>query len=403
MPTFICTIRDSLGSLRKERRDAADRQSLLALLKRDGVQVLEVRPENRLLAAIGRLYRNRRVSMADIAFAERRLAMMLRNGIDLATALDSMSRQSTNDRLRDVFAEISKGVMSGDALSDCMQRAPEFFTMTAVGLVRAGEESGKIGECLDEVARNGLRDVEMRSRILSAFMYPVIVLVIAVGIVIFFLTVVLPRFMGVFESFDTEIPLPTRILLGVNSVLANGWPVILVALFGGGYLLARYWKTEAGRLRIDGMFLALPLFGRLALLSGLSRVSRTLGSLLRSGIPVDRALAVVADVTDNARLRQVLRNARNAVVSGSTLHEALSASGLMPEMLLQMVNSGEISGSLPAMLEEVGEFYEMETSIAIRNLTTALEPIMLVFMGVVVGAMALAVLLPLFRMTQAFK
>ena len=403
MATFVCVSRDPQGVERREYQDAADAESLTSRLRREGRTVLTLAPAGSLADRVRRVWRNRRVGTTDIVFAERQLAMMLKNGIDLSTALQSLARQTTHDRLRAVFEKTLSDVVGGEPLSTALARHPSLFPPVAVGLVRAGEETGKLGECLEEIARLGMRDLEIRSRVQGAFLYPVIVLSIASLVVLGFLLFVLPRFIEVFKSSGAELPLPTQILILLSLALRNGWPLIVAGIAAAGYGFWALRRTEAGRVRLDRLGFRLPLFGRLVLLSALSRFSRTLGTLLKSGVPMDRALAIAATVCDNFALEKTLLQVRDAVVRGTTLAEALRASEMMPDMLVQMVTSGEISGSLDEMLREVGEFYDLEPTHAIRNLVTALEPIMLITMGVVVAGMALAVLLPLFRMSQVYR
>ena len=345
-----------------------------------------------------------KIKIRDVTVFTRQLGGLLRAGVPILRALMTVQQQTANPSLRGVVMEISSAVRDGRTFSESLGRYPGLFSDLYVNMVRSGESAGMLDEILMRLAEARESDDELRSRVIAAIAYPALVLSVGVLSVFIILTFFLPRIMHLFEGSSVVLPWPTRVVMAVSMVFSNYWG-FLVALAGGAILLLRrYFKTTAGRMALDGVLLKLPVMGAFARDTDIVRFARTLALLVKAGISVDRALTLSGKTLVNGKLRSaVLAAADETVHQGATVAAGFKRHAEIPEFVTNMVAVGEESGRLDEALLEVAAFYQRELDRDLRQVTTLLEPALILLVGVVVGFIIFAMLLPIFQIGQAVR
>ena len=403
MPTFAYKAKHGPDKTVDGEVQSENRAAAVARLERMGFSPLwieEVAGSQRGAVST----RVRKIKTRDITVFTRQLGGLLRAGVPILRALTTIQQQTENAALRGVVMEISGSVRDGRTFSESLSRYPALFSDLYVNMVRSGESAGMVDEILMRLAEARESDDEIRSRVIAAIAYPALVLSVGVLSVFVILTFFLPRIMHLFEGSTVVLPWPTRVVMAVSAVCSNYWGG-LVALVGVGLLLlSRYLKTEAGRMALDGMLLKLPVIGAFARDTDIVRFARTLALLVKAGISVDRALALSGNTLVNGRLRAaVLAAANETVHQGSTVAAGFKRRSEIPEFVTNMVAVGEESGRLDEALMEVAAFYQRELDRDLRQVTTLLEPALILLVGVVVGFIIFAMLLPIFQIGQAVR
>ncbi len=338
-------------------------------------------------------------SRRDVLDFTTQLAVMIRAGISLRHALEGIAEQTTNARFRTMLVNIRNDVESGRPFSEAISRYPAQFNALYVNMVRASEMSGSFARMLDRIAAFMAQQLETRRMIVSASVYPFIIATMAIGVTIFLLTFVLPRFAGVFAGKEDVLPWPTLFLMGLSSWMLAYWWVLLAGSVVIVTLVILAARTSAGRARIDQMQLVVPLFKRMFRALYVSRSLQTMGELLNAGVPVLDSLSVTADITGNTQYRRLWLNVHTAVQQGRKIHEELDRSTLLPRSVNQMISAGEESGKLSEVLQEIATYYATVLRDAIKTLTSMIEPLLIIVMGSVVGFIAMAIILPIFKMS----
>jgi general secretion pathway protein F len=333
----------------------------------------------------------------------RQLATLVGAGVPLVSALQSVSSQVDDPESRRVLLEVQGAVREGASLARAVEARPGTFPDLYAAMVRAGEESGTLALSLSRLADHLEEQARTKGRIRSALTYPLLMAVVASLVVIFLLTFVVPKIVGIFAHLGKALPLPTRILIAVTDVLAAGWWALLLAAGAATLLARRYLATEAGKMARDAWLLRMPLTGRLAYLSALSRFARTLSTLVSGGITVDRALRIVAPVVGNAVIAGHVAASADRVVEGTTLSDALRPHPEIPPALVQMVAVGEESGTLGEMLSRAADAMDEETNARLTRLLSLLEPLIILAMGGVVAFIVVSILLPLLDISQIVR
>ena len=328
---------------------------------------------------------------------------MINAGLSLLEGLSGLRKQTQNRKLKLAIEDIIERIRTGSAFSQALAAYPFIFGEMYVNMVRAGEEGGILGGILERLSLLATHEAEIKSKIKAAITYPLVIISMAILVVTFLLIFVMPRFINIFESAGTELPLPTKILLGFSYILRYRWYVLLILLVAAVSAVRSWIRTEKGRYRFDQIRLSLPVVGPLYLKVLVSRFTRLLGSLCKSGVPLLHSIEVVGRTINNKVLSQVITGTKKGITEGQSLSEPLTLSGIFPPMVTQMVAAGEQSGKLDDMLTEVSDFYDVELEYSIRNLTSIMEPAMIIIMGVIVGFIALSVLLPIFNLVKLFK
>lgn len=333
----------------------------------------------------------------------RQLATLVGAGVPLVSALQSVASQVDDPESRRILLDVQEAVREGASLARAIETRPGTFPDLYAAMVRAGEESGTLALSLSRLADHLEGQARTKGRVRSALTYPLLMAVVASLVVIFLLTFVVPKIVGIFAHLGKALPLPTRILIAVTDVLAAGWWALLLAAGGATLLSRQYLATEKGKRARDAFLLRMPLTGRLAYLSALSRFARTLSTLVSGGITVDRALRIVAPVVGNAVIAERVATSADRVVEGTTLSEALRPHPEIPPALVQMVAIGEESGTLGEMLTRAADAMDEETNARLTRLLSLLEPLIILVMGGVVAFIVVSILLPLLDISQIVK
>ncbi len=404
MAVYNYAVRDKAGSVVKGQLEGDTKEVVRAKLMQMGYIILDLEPQSAFLS-LGKInIGGSRVKSKDITIFARQFATMINAGLSLTKCLSILGQQTESAALRDVIAQIGKGVEAGQSLSDSMSKHPRIFPPIFVNMVRAGETGGVLDEVLLRVADHFERDAQLRSRVKSAMTYPIamgaLVLIILVAMMLF----VVPTFEKMFSDMGGTLPLMTRILVNVSNTVASFWGVVIALAIVGVVAAFRYWKrTPSGKLVWDGFTLRVPVFGPLVRKLALAKFTRTFGTLVSAGVPILTALDIVADTSGNEVVAQAVKKSRSAIKEGEAIAKPLSESPVFPSMLVQMIAVGEETGALDAMLNKIADFYDEEVAVAVESLTSIIEPIMMVTLGLVVGAMVIALYLPMFTVISLVK
>lgn len=405
MPTFKYKARDRAGKAMEGRLEAptlqlaGDQLHCLGYLP-VSIEKMDETPGSNFEDWINQF---KKVRLEDLVVFSQQLSTLYKAGLPLLTGLSNLKGQTENKTFQNVLDEVCKDVEAGNPLFASMAKHPAVFSLIYVNMIRAGETSGRLGESLDRFVILAERELQTRQRLKEATRYPKIVIfsvVIAIGVLLAF---VIPRFAATFAQFNMPLPLPTRIMIGMNKILQTYWYLVLIGLIGISILVKRYLKTENGRYFWDKIKTRIPVFGLLFLKIGLSRFSNTFGMLNRSGIPILQALEITSTTVDNVLLSESIKSVQQKVSEGSSLTDALKESGRFTSLVIQMISVGESSGTLDEMLTRVTDYYDVEVDNALKKLPTYIEPLLTLFLGGVVLLLALAVFLPWWNMASLFR
>jgi type IV pilus assembly protein PilC len=328
---------------------------------------------------------------------------MVNAGLTILRSLYILGEQTDSAALAKVVNEVRQDVETGTSLSQAMGRHPKVFSRLYVAMVRAGETGGVLDKTLEQLAVTIEKQVGLRSKVRSAMTYPVAVFGLVVTIMAAMLLFVVPMFEDLYSNLGGTLPLPTRMLLMISEWSTKLAPLLLLGTIGGLWWLRRWRSSDAGRMRWDTLMLRLPIFGKLARKTALTRFARTLAVLLRSGVPILESLEITADTVNNAVVSSAIRDVQRAVLTGEPVAKPLAEHPVFPPMVTQMMAVGEETGALDVMLDKVAEFYDQEVEATVESLTSLLEPALIVFMGVSVGAMVVALYLPMFNVINLIQ
>lgn len=405
MPVFAYTAIDARGSEVSGTINAPDERAALDQVRGQGLHPMSARPQSgggaQAVAGTAEIKRRgRRVRPADLTLFTRQLANLVRGGLPMMRTIDALLENTENARLFQVLSEVRHDVSGGEALHEALAKHAKVFSPLYLSLVRAGESSGELPEVLSRLADFMEQDLERRAQIRAALMYPILLLVVGALIVFSLVTFLIPRFQVLFEDFGRALPLPTRVVLALSTFATHyGWAVaIAVVAF---IALWRHWlKTDSGRLTWDRWRLHWPLLGRLFHRAATARLARTLATLLRGGVDILSALAIVEGVLDNAFLGQVLQGIRTGVREGEGLGAQTRATGQFPGLLSQMMSVGEETGDVEGALNTVADAFDVEVANTLKGLVSLVEPVIILVMGCIVAFVVFAMLLPIFQLNE---
>lgn len=386
--------------------DAEGLKSAKAKLRKEGVVVLDIHEGGRTAAVRRgevRFGAGGRVRVRDLANATRQLATLISSGLPLIEGLNVVVEQEENAALKRALSSARDDVREGSSLAEALRTNTKAFSSLYVNMVSAGEASGTLEITLDRLADFLEEQSRFRSRLASALAYPAFMTVIGMGVLFFLFSFVLPRVVGMFEDSKQQLPLITTLLLFVVNLVSSWWWAMLALLGGAGYGLKRYIGTAEGKEKMDSLFLRLPIFGSLIRMIAVSRFTRTLGTLLQSGVPTLAAFDIVKSVVGNTVLANAIHKARENVREGESIADPLRRSGLFPPVVVQMVSVGEKSGELEKMLLKVSDSFDRTVEARIAALMALLEPAIILVMGVVVGFIVIAILLPILEMSSGVR
>ena len=399
MPTsYAYKVRDREGKMAAGAMEAESEQAVVTRLRQMGYAPISIEAEKGAgLKSEVRLPGTGRVKLKDLAVFSRQFATMINSGLSLLRALTILGEQTSNRRLGEVITQVRAEVEQGTSLSAALARHPKVFNRLYVSMVRAGEIGGFLDQVLVKVAETFEKEVELRGKIRSAMTYPVVVSIMVVGIVAAMLIFIVPTFENLYSSLGGTLPLPTRMLMGASNVLRRFFLLVMVAVIVLVFLFRRWKATDRGRYQLDRFKLKVKVFGPLFHKSALSRFSRTLSTLIRSGVPILQALEIVGDTVNNMVISRAIRDVQDSVREGESLATPLAKHATFPAMVVQMMAVGEETGALDTMLTKVADFYDQEVEAAVASLTSMIEPILIAVMGAAVGGMVIALYLPLFN------
>jgi type IV pilus assembly protein PilC len=375
--------------------EASNKEQALSQLKRQGINAPTVSEKTGGLAIPK--FRSG-VSRKDVAVFTRQFSVMIDAGLPLVQCLEILSNQQPNKIFQAVLTEIRSDVESGATLADSMRKHPKVFDALYCNMVAAGEAGGILDTILQRLSQYIEKIVKLKAAVRGALIYPVAVLVIACVVVWVILTFVIPVFGDLFTGLGAELPLPTRIVIGLSNFLRTWWWLLAGMMVGAGIGLKQYYKTQRGKFVVDGLMLKVPVIGMLLRKIAVARFCRTLGTLTSSGVPILDGLDITARTSGNAVIEQAILRVREAVEQGRTISEPLKESKVFPDMVVQMIAVGEQTGALDQMLSKIADFYEDEVDEATANLLSLLEPVMIVFLGTVIGGIVISMYLPMFSL-----
>ena len=397
MPAFGYVVKDKMGKTHSGTLEVESRNVLIEQLWKQEFVVLSIeeKPQGKALLRVGQP----RVRSDQLVIFSRQLATMVDSGIPITPALDVLADQMEDRNFRTTLKKIRDDIEAGASLSESLGRHPRIFSDFFVNMVRAGELSGRLDEILDRVASYIEKVSVLTGKVRASLFYPAFVTVLSLCITTFLIVVIVPKFKEIFHSLGGELPGPTRILLGISEFMGHYLVVEAVALVLFGVLGKFYVGTSGGRLWFDRMVLKLPILGKLLQKVFIARFSRTLSTLVKSGVPILSALEIVAKTSGNKVVERAVMSARASIKEGENIADPLAHSKVFPTMVTRMISVGERTGELEKMLTKIADFYENEVDVAITALTSLIEPMVIAVLGLVIGSIVIALFLPIFKIS----
>ena len=398
MPTFAYSGRTRTGQIVTGEHVADTMDAAVAALRRDQIMITKIDPAASKADAKPKAAKKGgvKVPSKNLAIFTRQFSVMIDAGLPLVQCLDILGRQEPHKGFSEVILKVREDVESGAALADAMKKHVKTFDALYANMIAAGEAGGILDTILKRLATYIEKSVKLKSEVKSAMIYPVAVIVIAVLVVGAILWKVIPTFAQLFSGLGAQLPLPTRVVIAMSDgIVAYGW-VLIVAAGIAGYAFKSYYGTESGRRVIDRIALKLPILGNILRKVAVARFCRTLSTLLASGVPILDGLDITARTSGNAIIEDAIQTTRSGIERGETISGPLRETNVFPSMVVQMINVGETTGALDAMLSKIADFYEEEVDAAVAGLLTLMEPVMIAFLGVVVGGIVIAMYMPIF-------
>ncbi len=401
MPTYVFKGRNRLNEIVVGERVADNRDALRQILRREQVTLTSVKEKGREIG-IPKIGGKKKVKAKDLSIFTRQFSVMIDAGLPLVQCLEILAQQQENKYFQQVLMQVRQDVEEGSTLAAAMARHTKVFDNLYSNMVEAGETGGILDIILQRLSTFIEKIVKLKRDIISALIYPIAVVVIAIAAVALIMVVVIPQFQAIFLGLlgpGEQLPLPTRIVIGISNFLA-GWGglISLLVIIGTAVGVHFYYKTPGGRHLIDKILLKLPIFGKIMQKIAVARFSRTLSTLLSSGVPILQSLDITARTAGNVIIEAAILSVRNGVERGENFVDPLKATEVFPNMVAQMVGIGEQTGALDAMLGKIADFYEQEVDAAVANLLTLMEPVLIGFLGVTIGSIVIAMYLPLFTL-----
>jgi type IV pilus assembly protein PilC len=397
MPAFTYTARNAAGELKTATVEASTAQDVVAQLRRQRMTVVKVDEQSKPKKAKGG------IKMRDVVIFTRQFSTMINAGLPLVQALDILAKQTENKVLAGATRDIVFDVESGHTVADALAKHPKAFSELYVNMVAAGEAGGILDTILMRLATFMEKNDALVRKVKGAMIYPAVIMSVATIAIAVLLIFVIPVFEGMFTGVGMALPLPTRIVIGASDFLRGYWWAVIGAIGATFFLGRRYYATSGGKLVIDRMLLRFPVLGDVLRKSAVSRFTRTLGTLISSGVSILDGLEITAKTAGNRVIQDAIMQSRASIAGGDTIAAPLQKSAVFPPMVISMIAVGEQTGGLDEMLSKIADFYDEEVDAAVSGLLSLLEPIMIVFLGVIVGGMVVAMYLPIFDMINAVQ
>jgi type IV pilus assembly protein PilC len=400
MPMYEYTARSATGQIQKGQLEVASQAEVSQYLRKNRLILVSVReaPKQIRLSLGGQ-----RIKTRDVVIFTRQFATMINAGLPLVQALTILAQQTENKALADVTRSVVYDVESGNTLADAFSKHPRAFSDLYVNMVAAGEAGGILDTILLRLATFLEKNDALVRKVKGAMVYPGVILTVAAIAISILLIFVIPVFQNMFASVNMELPLPTRIVIGLSNIMIHYWWAILAAIGGVIFAIKRYYGTEQGRKTIDALLLRAPVLGDLLRKSAVSRFTRTLGTLISSGVSILEGLEITAKTAGNMVVHDAVMASRQSIAGGETIAAPLDKSRVFPPMVISMISVGEQTGGLDEMLSKIADFYDEEVDVAVSALLSLMEPVMIVVLGVIVGGMVVSMYLPIFDMMNAVQ
>ncbi|THJ12191.1 MAG: type II secretion system F family protein [Nitrospira sp. CG24C] len=404
MATFAYVGRTRSGAVKKGELSAKTRDEAVDQLRKQSVVVTSLAEKSGLGGFNVNISLGSGLTDKDLVVFTRQFGTMINAGLPLVQCLEILSTQSENKVLRETIGEVKTQVEAGSTFSDALRRHPKVFDDLYVNLVHAGEVGGLLDTILTRLAKYIEKAMKLKGQIKSAMIYPAAILGVAVVVIAVLMIWVIPIFAKMFSELSggkMGLPGPTQLVIDISNMFTSYWWVMLISIGAIIFGIKKYYSTTQGRMAIDKLLLKAPVFGDLIRKASVAKFTRTLGTLLASGVPLLDGMTICAKTAGNKVIEETLINARISISGGKTIADPLAASGVFPKMVTHMIAVGESTGALDAMLGKIADFYEDEVDQAVASLTSLLEPIMMVFLGIVIGFIVVAMYLPIFKMSEA--
>ncbi len=407
MPKYEYLVKDREGKSITGTQEAGDVNTIIEALRQQGYMIIRVNEAKQKFQIFSKPSdggrKRRRIKADDIVVFSRQLATMVEAGVPLVQALAILAEQAETVTMQEVVIKLHDDVESGQSLSEALDRHRKVFNELFISMVRAGESSGSLEEILDRVATYIEKTVALQKKIKSALVYPAVVATMALVITMGMLTWVVPKFAGIFTSLNAELPGPTRILLDVSDFLRANFLLVSIGTGIAIFILWRFINTKGGRLWYDSTKLKLPVFGPLLLKVAISKFSRTLATLIKSGVPILASLEIVAKTSGNRLIENIVGEVGVAIKEGESISVPLGRKRVFPPMVVRMIAVGEETGELEKMLSKISDFYDVQVDTSVDGLTSMIEPLVIAFLGTVIGAIVIAMFLPILTLTSAMN
>jgi len=402
MPVYVWTGKDKNNKKKKGELELPTEESVRAELLRRKItpSKIKLKPKD-LLENISFL--QPKVLQSDIILFCRQFSTMIDAGLPIIQCLDILHVQQENKTLKKILRDVKGSVESGSTFAEALRKYPKQFDDLFVNMVAAGEAGGILDGILRRLSTYMEKAAKLKARIKGGMIYPLVTVIIAVVVVTIIMVFVIPVFEEMFEGMGGTLPVPTKIVINMSRFTKSNIHYMIGALFLGIYAIRKFYRTEKGREFMDDFFLKLPVFGSLIRKAAVAKFTRTMGTMLTSGVAILDALEIVAKTAGNKTVEKAVYETRSAIAEGKTMSEPLAESGVFPAMVCQMISVGESTGALDSMLIKIADFYDEEVDQAVENLTTMMEPAMLVFLGVIIGGLVVSMYLPIFKMASVLE
>ncbi|MBU1702118.1 MAG: type II secretion system F family protein [Candidatus Eisenbacteria bacterium] len=400
MAVFVWQGKTAAGLTQSGEIDVPNQQEAVQQLRRKRIVISQIKQKKTRPTFSLASLRGSTVKGSDLAIFARQFATMIDAGLPLVQCLDILTKQTQNKELANIIGQVQRDVEGGNTLAESMGHHTNAFDSLFVNMVEAGEAGGILDIILDRLATYTEKSVALKRKVKSALTYPAVVFSVAIGATVFMLLFIIPTFAKVFTEFGGKLPAPTQVVISMSNFLKGYWWLLLAMIAGVIFGFKRTYKIPAGRLRIDTILLKLPIFGSLLIKASVARFTRTLGTMISSGVPILTALDITARTAGNMLVEKTILATRGSIREGETIAQPLRQSKIFPPMVVQMIAVGEETGALDDMLRKIADFYDEEVNTAVDTLTSIIEPIMIVFMGLVVGGMVVAMYMPMFKLAN---
>jgi len=399
MAVFLWEATTRRGEVKKGELEAADENAVRGLLRRQGFKSITVKSKPKDLAEYFPFLKGK-VKEKEVVVFSRIFSTMINAGLPLIQCLDLLAQQEQNKTFAKIISSIKEDIEGGSTLCDALKKYPEVFDELFVNLVAAGESGGILDVILNRLSAYMEKAMKLKSKVKGAMTYPASVLVISVAVVALLLLKVIPVFQKMFETMGGQLPAPTQFLVDASAFMQSYFMYMIGGVVAAGYAFKRYYNTEKGRWQMDALVLKTPVFGPLLKKVAVAKFTRTLSTMMSSGVPILEGLGIVSKTAGNKIIENAIQKTRQSISEGRSIAEPLGETNIFPSMVVQMIAVGEATGALDAMLAKIADFYDDEVDAAVDAMTALLEPFMMVFLGGVVGGMIIAMYLPIFKMAS---